>query len=249
MLKSNSPVFLYQQLQNLIRDDIMSGKYPEGSQMPSESELGQMYKVSRITVRRGLKELAKEGMIEMRQGKGTFVKSARLDLHLLDLSGFSEFQWKPHHTITRTILEKEVVKAPEEVSTALRLAKGEKVLRLRRLINLDGEPFSIDIAFFPIALYPGLEERIRDDLSTFHILRTDYGIRMAKSHKVLEVITADLVSSELLGCSLGTPLYLVKKAIEDAQGRAVHYSQYTLLAAKVKWSLSVDLAKEMLQEA
>ena len=126
MLKSNSPVFLYQQLQNLIRDDIMRGKYPEGGQMPSESELGQMYKVSRITVRRALKELAKEGMIEMRQGKGTFVKSARLDLHLLDLSGFSEFQWKPHHTITRTILEKEVVKAPEEVSTALRLAKGRR---------------------------------------------------------------------------------------------------------------------------
>lgn len=244
MLKNDSPVFLYQQLQNLIRDDIMSGKYPEGSQMPSESELGDMYQVSRITVRRALKELAKEGLIEVRHGKGTFVKSSRLDLHLLDLMGFSELQLKPHHYINRTILEKEVIRAPEEVKAPLRLGKGDQVLRLKRLIRLDGEPFSIDTAFFPLALYPGLEDKIADDLSTFQILRNDYGIKMAKVHKELEVITADPAASDLLRCNLGAPLYLVRKLIEDLQGRAVHFSQYTLLASRVKWSLSLDLTKD-----
>ena len=45
---------LYEQLRLALRDDILSGVYPPGAQMPSEIELGERYQVSRITVRRAV---------------------------------------------------------------------------------------------------------------------------------------------------------------------------------------------------
>lgn len=58
-----SPVPLYTQLKELLRERILDGTYPPHSRMPSESELGKAFDVSRITVRQALGDLQKEGLI------------------------------------------------------------------------------------------------------------------------------------------------------------------------------------------
>ena len=73
MLKLNSSVPLYEQLMNAIRADIERGVFKSGSKMPSEAELEEQYKVSRITVRRAIKELCDEDILVKKQGLGTFV--------------------------------------------------------------------------------------------------------------------------------------------------------------------------------
>src|SRR5712692_298719 len=64
---------LYYQLENLLREKIMSGSFATGDRLPTESDLIHQYGVSRITVRQALTALAEEGLIERRQGRGTFV--------------------------------------------------------------------------------------------------------------------------------------------------------------------------------
>ena len=64
---------LYLQVIEDIRRDIASGLYRAGEKIPSELELGDIYRVSRITVRNAVKVLEKEGLLIKRQGKGTFV--------------------------------------------------------------------------------------------------------------------------------------------------------------------------------
>ena len=56
--------------------DIASGLYRPGEKIPSEADLGDIYDVSRITVRRAVEELVKQGKLTKRQGKGTFVNEA-----------------------------------------------------------------------------------------------------------------------------------------------------------------------------
>src|SRR5215470_4771444 len=68
----NKRIPLYYQLENLLRERIMSGVFGAGSRLPTENELIRQYGVSRITVRQALSALAEEGLIERRQGKGTF---------------------------------------------------------------------------------------------------------------------------------------------------------------------------------
>ena len=63
----------------MILDDmkakILRGEYPVGSKLPSERELSEYYNVSRIPVREALKALSDMGILEIKRGAGTFVKS------------------------------------------------------------------------------------------------------------------------------------------------------------------------------
>jgi DNA-binding LacI/PurR family transcriptional regulator len=72
-VKKSLPI--HKQLYQILRGPIMSGAYRSGTKLPTETELTEIHGVSRITVRRALQELAAEGLVEGRQGQGTFVRS------------------------------------------------------------------------------------------------------------------------------------------------------------------------------
>src|SRR5215510_16157570 len=61
------------QLENILREKIMSGVFAAGARLPTELELIRLYGVGRVTVRQALSALAKEGLIERRRRRGTFV--------------------------------------------------------------------------------------------------------------------------------------------------------------------------------
>jgi len=63
----------YRQILEDLRGDILSGSHREGDRLPSETELGDIYSVSRLTVQRALKELQVEGLVDRRAGSGTYV--------------------------------------------------------------------------------------------------------------------------------------------------------------------------------
>ena len=86
--ESSSP--LYHQLMQRLAEDIERGKYPVGSRIPPEHELEALYKVSRVTVRRALAELTAEGMLERKQGKGTFVSTPRISQDLKSIHSFHD---------------------------------------------------------------------------------------------------------------------------------------------------------------
>ena len=66
---------LYQQVIDIIKNEINSGAYKAGARIPNEFELAERYKVGRVTVRRAIEELVQQGYLTKRQGKGTFVNA------------------------------------------------------------------------------------------------------------------------------------------------------------------------------
>ena len=73
VLNPASPTPLYHQLYSMLRDSILGGVLEDGSRMPSEKELSTNFKVSRITARRALDDLAAENLVARHRGRGTFV--------------------------------------------------------------------------------------------------------------------------------------------------------------------------------
>ena len=63
----------YAKIQNYIREQIQNGTYTVGSKIPSESELAQMFSVSRLTANKALKELAVLGILDRIRGQGSFI--------------------------------------------------------------------------------------------------------------------------------------------------------------------------------
>ncbi|MFJ8107119.1 GntR family transcriptional regulator [Streptomyces sp. NPDC096132] len=75
MSEIQRPGALYQQVAAAIREAILSGEYEPGAPLPSEAQLMERYQVSRPTVRNAVAALRAEGLIDVRHGKGSFVRA------------------------------------------------------------------------------------------------------------------------------------------------------------------------------
>ncbi|MDO5515921.1 MAG: GntR family transcriptional regulator [Clostridium sp.] len=73
IISNGSPVKLYEQIENAIKNEILNGSLKSGEMLPSIRMLAKDLKVSIITTKRAYEELEKEGFIETVVGKGTFV--------------------------------------------------------------------------------------------------------------------------------------------------------------------------------
>ncbi|HUX87594.1 MAG TPA: GntR family transcriptional regulator [Chloroflexota bacterium] len=68
------PIPYYYQLEGFLRQQIESGQWQAGEQVPSEKQLCEYYTVSRTTVRQAVTNLVNEGLLYHVKGKGTFVR-------------------------------------------------------------------------------------------------------------------------------------------------------------------------------
>src|SRR6266404_6378331 len=73
--KSEEPLYL--QMVRALKDEIVRGVYPVGSQLPTEEELCERFSVSRYTVREALRRLREDRLVASRQGAGTVVVPPR----------------------------------------------------------------------------------------------------------------------------------------------------------------------------
>ncbi|MFI8530523.1 GntR family transcriptional regulator [Streptomyces aquilus] len=76
MSEIQRPGALYQQVAAAIREAILSGEFAPETLLPSEAQLMSRYGVSRPTVRNAISALRAEGLIDVRHGKGSFVRAS-----------------------------------------------------------------------------------------------------------------------------------------------------------------------------
>jgi GntR family transcriptional regulator, transcriptional repressor for pyruvate dehydrogenase complex len=106
---------------------LRSGAYRVGDRLPSEAELGAELGVSRSTVREAVRELTALGVVEIRHGRGTFVRSLRPDL-LLRGDSLGE---PKNDRIREELLEVRHIVEPEAAALAALRASDEDLDRLR----------------------------------------------------------------------------------------------------------------------
>ena len=180
-LDQNSSIPLYEQLKNDIKRDIRSGYFPAGSRMPSEDELEKKYSVSRITVRRAVKELCAEEYLVKKQGKGTFVLD-NSSLPVTISQGFHDIWERKGKKVTVEIVENKVINLEGEYRELLNLTASDEVIFLKRVLKADDEPMMIDVAYIPLKLYPNLQMLLGQDDSIYRLLRKLFCLICSKSH-------------------------------------------------------------------
>lgn len=199
---------LYKQLVQAISEGIHSGKYPEGSRLPSEQELSAIYQVSRITVRSALKELSEEGQVVRKQGKGTFVGKTKLTRNLSLATSFSRVCLENGKKPGAKMLFSGFENATEADIKYLSLERDSKVVCLRRLRFADGVPISVEEDRFP-PRYDFLLGEDLTDRSLLELLEKKYGITFLCHHRTIELVYANHDLIKLLNCSSRTPLFFI----------------------------------------
>lgn len=130
-----------------IRSAIQQGKYPPGSQLPTELELIDMLGVSRTTVREALRSLEQQGMIIRRRGLGTYVpqtpivKDLSINFGLTEMISQAGFVPGSINDIMR------IDSANTSLALALNIEVGDEILVIDRVRTANGNPvvWSMDI--------------------------------------------------------------------------------------------------------
>lgn len=240
VLLPDAPSPLYAQLTGHLRSRILDGTYPPHSQMPSESELGAMFGVSRITVRQALGDLQKAGLIFRIHGKGTFVSRPKAFQNVASLEGFGEAMSRMGYEILNRVDYLRFAPADARIAARLGLREGDEVAEIRRVRLLNREPVSLDFSWLPGPLGRRLE---KCDLATrdiFLILENDCALPLGHADLAIEAVLADEDLMRALGVEEGAPVLHIERLTHDASGRAIDFEHLYFRGDAFQYRLRID---------
>lgn len=241
MLEGDQGELLYFQLESDLRQKMFSGEYGIGTRIPTEMELCQKYGVSRITVRRAIQDLVEEGVLERLRGHGTYVSVPK---HVIGQSaackrGFSSFADEGTPT-SRIVLEKGMVNADASVSSWLGIPLGSKVQRIKRVILEDDFPMAIDEFCATDEMLPGFLSLMHDDVSAYELMENHYHVEFGMEDLSIDASTARDDEARVLKCVTGSPLFVLRKIVQNAVGETLHYSKSVIRGDRVTYHFSVN---------
>ena len=221
MLNANSITPLYKQLVQKLKDDIENGVYKPGDQLLPERDFAAQNGVSVITTRKALEELVQEGIIEKKQGKGTFVAKPKYGRDYTRIIGFSESCRLQGLEPGAILLHKSIAVPDAKVLAELRLPKDSSSVFISRLRTVNGEPMAIENNYFPLDYVFLLNEPLEGSL--FDLLKQKVNKVVVKSQKTIEICRAGAQEAKNLNVARNSPLLLVKSLALTTDDAIVYY--------------------------
>lgn len=173
------PVPAYAQIADELRDLLRPGVTPGDTELPSERLLCEAFHVSRMTVRQALETLEREGLIERRRGRGTFVPlhPARTEHYP---STVAEAMSARIAAGSVKLLSFRRVRPSAAAREFFGLSYGERVYQIRRLRMADAAPVALEVVQIPPTLCPKLDafDLVRDSLH--RIFQEHYDLQPAE---------------------------------------------------------------------
>lgn len=239
--RSHAPgaVALYHRVYTVLRERIVAGQYPAGRPLPGEIELAAAFDVSRVTMRRALDELVREGLIERSRGRGSFPRPAASSAPVAGtISGLLDNIIAMGLKTSVRILALETIAAPPDVAAAMALGAGEKVQKAVRVRSLDGAPLALMTTFVPQAVASFTRRQLAE--TPMLKLLEAAGIGVAHADQTLSAQLADAGVAPLLDVGYGAALLAVTRLVRDDTGRAVQLLRGLYRPDRYEYRMSLD---------
>jgi len=219
--KSNNGEPAYRRIQASIRRRIESAELKPGDLVDSERELARTHKVSLMTARHALADLAREGLVERRHGAGTFVAPPKI--HFNKLMSYTEQMASRGLSANSRAVRWGLVTNEPEISARLALSPTAHLIEIVRIRLAADEPFALETCYLSADEFPGLSGGSLVRGSLFATLENDYGVELAYADEEIDATAADLKTAELLSVPRGSPLLRIRQVIYSTKGRAALY--------------------------
>jgi GntR family transcriptional regulator len=221
-LDGGSPTPLYLQLAELIRTQIRDGEIRIGDALPSERELSEAIGISRVTVRRAIETLLREGLLSRKHGSGTSI-APRIEQPAALLAGFSADMRNRGHRPGSVWLDRSVgLPTPEEAMT-LALSVDAPVMRFSRVRTADGESLAIERAVIPASLLRSVKD-VEDSLYAALDARDNRPVRGLQR---LQASLATPDEAKLLSVPVGAAVLRIERRSFLAGGAPVEFTRST----------------------
>jgi GntR family transcriptional regulator len=228
----------YAQVADALREDIRAGRYGPGDRLPSERELVERFKVSKVTARAAIVQLRAEGLVTSHQGRGVFVAERpplrRLSDDVLRGEAF-------YRAVERTGLQPDVAtsisreSATEEVADGLGIPAGDEVLVHTRLVRAEGgPPLFVAANYFPafvVEAAPQLANPSTSGLPKW--LHEAFGPLYGEDIIDARMPTAE--EREVLEIPPDTPVTVIKGTNRDQEHRPLHFIVKVSVAGRMQY--------------
>lgn len=218
-LAGADPTPRYLQVAAVIRGLVEHGVLRAGEALPSERDLSTVTGLSRVTVRRAVETLLREGVLSRRHGSGTFV-ARRIEQPLSILAGFSEDMRNRGSRPGSVWIGKTLTYPSPKEALALGVGPDELVLRIVRVRTADDEPLAIENAVVPASILPAPE---LVETSLYGAL-AEQGFRPAHGVQRLHATLATLEEAQLLKIPVGSAILRIERRAFLANGRPVEFT-------------------------
>jgi GntR family histidine utilization transcriptional repressor len=194
----------YEAVKASLRERIAAGGWQPGVRLPSERELVQQFGCARMTVHRALRELEDEGLIERRQGSGSYVAQLHPISNLLQVRDIHDEIAERGHSHQTRVLVVQRDKATAEVAAAMRLRKGATVFHALLVHLENGVPIQLEDRHVNPALAPDFAS-----VTPSHVLFEH--APLTEAEQVIEAVLADAEQARALDVAPGSALLMVSR--------------------------------------
>jgi GntR family transcriptional regulator len=216
---------LYVQIYSIIKERIERGDWPEGTRIPTEEELCRTYDVSKATVRIAVSELVREGYLRKQQGKGTFVTSATNHLGLDMRTRLTENMFGEGVRTKKEVLVRREQEPPADVMAHLGLEGAVCYVLCKRTV--EGVPVYLEEIFFPISLFPGIEDEDIGQTPFYMLVKERASRRISRVMQTIEVIDIGDEAAGVLNMKKGDSALLIHRLLIGPHGEPLAYTRLT----------------------
>jgi GntR family transcriptional regulator len=210
MINKNSPVPIYHQLEEYIKQQIESGILREEAVIPSEREFAERFQISRMTVRQAINNLVIEGYLKRQKGRGTFVSKRKVEQELQGMTSFTEDMLSRGMSPSSTLLSFQIIPADKNTAFDLKIEEKDSVYKIKRIRLADGAPMALETAYIPVEIVPGLTEE-NSNLSLYQYIEEHLSLSISEATQEIEASVADTFDAQTLGINIGDPILLIER--------------------------------------
>jgi len=213
---------LYERTRQHVVDLIASGDYGPGARLPSESALAKQFGVHRLTARRALEELVREGVVVARKGSGTYVAPLRQQLPIsvpLTRDGFAPSLRRQLEAAGRTFREEllDVERDSRAVTVPQELRDQGPLSRVRSALWVDGSYWVYSTSWFTQARVKYVQRSWRDSDGLYGVILDQVG-ELRSQWRSFQAEPASSEVAEILDMRSGAPVLVREGLTADSDG-------------------------------
>jgi GntR family transcriptional regulator len=230
---------LYEQVRLRLMEKIASGAWDDGSPLPSEQKLVELFGVSRMTIRQAVSEIVRNGYLVRERGRGTFVHKQDT-YHLLGgAHNFPKNAEAMGRSARTKVIGYEWLSADDAAAEYLHVPVGEKFLLIRLLRFLDDALVGRQAIYISQEIGNLVDVDVLAEMQSLNPLLQVKGKMIAESHAVQGARLADNTDCELLGCSPTDPVLYSNYTEFGPDEKIYSYSEIVFRADRFKWVFKV----------
>lgn len=192
---------------DLLRSRLLAGEFG-ADRLPDDEQLMREYRVGRSAIRAALGALQRDGLIERKQGTGTFARLPKASHRLVEANGFEASIACPASRLVSRLLSVDELRAPAEVARELGVEAGTPCLAVECTTSLDGEPAVVLTSYScDERVWDGITEAIAPGIwpgDWYHVL-AEAGLRPRRREATVEAVALGELVAPVLGVAAGSP--------------------------------------------